>query len=310
MPARLVFAGTPDFALASLCSIVAAGFVPLAVLTQPDRPAGRGRKLKASPVKRYAEELGIPVWQPATLKDGGINAELAALRLDAIVVAAYGLLLPAHILELPSVACVNVHASLLPAWRGAAPIQAAILAGDRETGISLMRMDRGLDTGAVYAQQAITIGDGETAGELQIRLATLGGQLLVRHLDDILELGLAPVPQDEPKATYAPRIDKAHAHLDWRLPALQLARQVRAYNPVPGASFVLDGERVKCWSAELGVGAAAPPGTVIAAGRSGIDVACGDGVLRLLELQRPGRGRISAFEFESQVRLGGRRLSA
>ncbi len=311
MPARLVFAGTPDFALASLCSIVAAGFIPLAVLTQPDRPAGRGRKLKASPVKRYAEGHGIPVWQPATLKDGSINAELAALRPDAIVVAAYGLLLPAGILELPSVACINVHASLLPAWRGAAPIQAAILAGDRETGISLMRMDRGLDTGAVYAQQAIPIGDGETAGELQTRLAMLGGQLLVRHLDDILALGLAPVPQDEQKATYAPRIDKKHAYLDWQLPASQLARQVRAYNPVPGASFELDGERVKCWSAELVLhGPGAPSGTVVAAGQSGIDIACGDGVLRLLELQRPGRGRVSAFEFESQVRLGGRRLPA
>jgi methionyl-tRNA formyltransferase len=306
----LVFAGTPDFALESLRSLVAADFTPLAVLTQPDRPAGRGRKVKASPVKRYAEAQGIPVWQPATLRNSGVAAQLARLEPDAVIVAAYGLLFPEDILALPRAGCINVHASLLPAWRGAAPIQAAILAGDRETGISLMRMERGLDAGPVYVQQAIPIGDRETAGELQARLAALAGELLVTRLDDILAGRLPPVPQDASKATCAPRIRKEDAQLDWQLPALALQRKVRAYNPVPGTHFVLEGERVKCWAAERVGRAAAAPGTVIAAGRSGIEVACGEGVLRLLELQRPGRGRISAFEFANQVPLVGRRLSA
>lgn len=310
MPARLVFAGTPGFALASLRSLVGADLVPRGVLTQPDRPAGRGRKIKASPVKRYAEDHGIPVWQPATLKDSGIVSTLGGLQPDAIVVAAYGLILPEQVLRLPRVACINVHASLLPRWRGAAPVQAAILAGDRETGISLMRMDRGLDSGPVYTREAIAIGGFETAGELEDRLAALGGQLLVRHLPAILEGRMQPLPQDESDVTHAPKIKKMDARLDWQLPALQLAQRIRAYNPVPGASFTLDGEQVKCWSAEVMDGAGAPPGTVIAAGRNGIDVACGEGAIRLLELQRPGRKRVSALEFDNRVRAGGRRLSA
>lgn len=306
-PARIVFAGTPEFARVSLKSLVDAAIVPLAVLTQPDRRAGRGRTIKASPVKRYALEHGIPVWQPATLKDSDVVSGLAELEPDAIVVAAYGLIFPSRVLELPALGCINVHASLLPRWRGAAPVQAAILAGDADTGISLMQMEAGLDSGPVLVQEALAIGERETAGELQDRLAVLGGQLLLRHFAAILERRHPPVAQDERNITYANKIQKEDAGLDWRLPALQLMRKVRAYNPVPGASFEVDGERVKCWMAAV-VDAAAPPGTIVAAGRGGIDVACGDGALRLLELQRPGRGKVSAFEFESQLSLSGRRL--
>jgi methionyl-tRNA formyltransferase len=249
------------------------------------------------------------VWQPATLRDKDVAARLARVEPDAVIVAAYGLLFPEELLALPRAGCINVHASLLPAWRGAAPVQAAILAGDRETGISLMRMERGLDTGPVYVQQALPIGARESAGELQARLAVLGGQLLAERLEDILAGRLLPVPQDPERATFAPRIRNEDARLDWQLPAASLERRVRAYDPVPGSHFVVNGERVKCWAAEAGAGAAAAPGTVIAAGQNGVEVACGEGVLRLTELQRPGRGRISAFEFASQVPLAGVRLS-
>jgi methionyl-tRNA formyltransferase len=313
MPARLIFAGTPGFALASLQALVEAGTIPLAVLTQPDRPTGRGRKIEPGPVKRYALEHGIPVWQPATLINRAVAAKLEELEPDAMVVAAYGLLLPKQILALPRSGCINVHASLLPRWRGASPVQAAILAGDRRTGVSLMKMEAGLDTGAVYVQEALTIGDRETAGDLHDRLALLGGRLLVRSLPAILAHELSPVPQNESEASYAGKIRTQDALLDWRLPARQLEARIRAYNPVPGARFMLDDEAVKCWSAEVAGGASAPPGTVLAFaqnGRGGLEVACGEGAIRLLEVQRPGRGRISAAEFERQVSLNGRRLAS
>lgn len=310
MPSRLVFAGTPGFALESLRALADGGFLPQAVLTQPDRPAGRGRKLQASPVKRFAADLGIPVLQPATLCDPGATAEIAGFRPDAIVVAAYGLIFPRELLALPAQGCINVHASLLPRWRGAAPVQAAILAGDRETGISLMHMEEGLDSGPVYARRALAIGDRETAGELQGRLARLGGEILLEQLEAILAGRLPAIPQDSRNATHAGKFVPADARLDWNRSATELGRQVRACNPVPGAWFELDGERVKCWSAEPLEGDSAAAGTVLKVAAEGIDVACGEGVIRLLSLQRPGRGRVSAREFGMQQKLEGLRLTA
>lgn len=305
---RILFAGTPDFALASLRALCDSGVVPLAVFTQPDRPAGRGKKLRASPVKDYALAQSIEVRQPESLKDSGIAAEMAEFDADLMVVAAYGLILPQAILNLPRHGCLNVHASLLPRWRGAAPIQAAILAGDEETGVSLMKMTTGLDSGPVFARQPVRIGDKENGGELHDRLAQLGGEILCEYLPDILEAKLEAEPQDETLVTHAGKISRSDAAMTWNNSATELLRQVRAYNPTPGAYFDIDGEQVKCWSA-IGIEAQGEAaGTVVAAGRDGIDVACGDGALRMLELQRPGRGRISAGEFANQLSLSGRQL--
>jgi len=306
--ARIVFAGTPEFALESLRRLVDAGRIPIAVLTQPDRPAGRGKQLTASPVKEYALSEGIPVLQPATLRDADVVAQIEALDADLLVVAAYGLLLPQAVLDLPRRGCLNVHASLLPRWRGAAPIQHAILAGDPETGVCLMRMEAGLDTGPVYASAAVRIGDEETAGQLHDRLARLGADLLVDKLEAIMRGELEARPQDEAGTSYAGKIRRQDAALDWTRPATEIARAVRAYNPVPGAWFVLDGESIKCWRARPLEGGSGPPGVVLDAGKHGIDVACGDGVLRLLEVQRPGRKRVSAAELAAQASLVGKRL--
>ena len=310
---RLVFAGTPAFAVPSLEGLIAHGMRPLAVLTQPDRPAGRGRRLAASAVKRCAEAHGIPVRQPATLINKEVLEDLAALAPDALVVAAYGLLLPPAVLALPRVACVNVHASLLPRWRGASPVQGAILAGDAQTGVSLMRMDEGLDTGPVYARAAVAIGPQETAGELEARLARLGAELLAAQLPDVLAGRLTAVPQPAEGATYAPKVKKEDAWLDWTQPADSLARRIRAYAPEPGARFRLGDESVKCWKAEALPDAHGRPGTVSGVPRragDGVDIACGAGTLRLLELQRPGRKRVAAFDFARQVELAGRVLPA
>ena len=306
--ARVLFAGTPEFALASLQALTNAGIVPLAVLTQPDRPAGRGKRLTASPVKQLAQERGIEVLQPATLKDAEAVAQIAAFEPDALVVAAYGLILPQSVLDIPARACVNVHASLLPRWRGAAPIQAAILAGDAETGISLMAMTAGLDCGPVYVREALAIGGEETAGELHDRLADLGGRLLVRHFDAILRGLLEAAEQDDSLATYAGKIAKQDARLDWRRPAAELHRQVRAYNPVPGAFFLLDDLAIKCWRAGVVAGPAGTPGEVLSAGRDGIVVACGRDALRLDMLQRPGKRPVTAAEFAGSMAMTGRQL--
>lgn len=313
---RVLFAGTPEFALASLESLVDAGYEPNAVLTQPDRRAGRGRKVHASPVKQFAVSRGIPVLQPTTLRTAQARESIAAMRPDIMIVAAYGLLLPREILDIPTHGCLNVHASLLPRWRGAAPIQAAILAGDGRTGISLMSMTVGLDCGPVFATAATDIGERETAGELLGRLAELGGRLLVDRLDAILSGELEARPQDESHATYAGKISTSDARLDWSLPAAELSRRVRAYNPVPGAWFMRAGERIKCWRASLagdgGNGAAGsgrrPPGSVLDVSKEGVVVACGDASLVMETLQRPGGRRMAAAQFPAARALKGTTL--
>jgi len=306
--AKLLFAGTPDFALESLRALHAAGHVPDAVLTQPDRPAGRGKKLTESPVKQFAAEHDIPVWQPETLKDADIVAQIAEIKPDLIIVAAYGLLLPQAVLDIPTRGCVNVHASLLPRWRGAAPVQAAILEGDSETGITLMQMEAGLDSGPVLASDTIDIDVGETAGSLHDRLAALGGELLVQELTAILGGSLEAVPQDDRQVTYAGKIRKQDAVIDWSCTAEQIGRKIRAYDPVPGASFDLDGEVIKCWKAEAVDSGEGPVGTILSADKHGVDVACSGGALRMLEIQRPGRRRVTAAEFSNQSTLIGKRL--
>ena len=295
---RIVFAGTPEFAVPSLRA--AAGKAEIvAVYTQPDRPAGRGRGLQPSPVKREALSRGIPVLQPESLKSQLSRDALRALQPDLMVVVAYGLLLPSKILDIPAQGCWNVHASLLPRWRGAAPIQRAIEAGDRETGVCLMQMEKGLDTGPVLLSQATGIGEQETAGQLHDRLAALGAQVLADGLG-LLRAGMRPVakPQADAGVTYAHKLDKAEARLDWSQPAEILARKVRAFNPAPMAEAILAGERVRIHGAiPVPATRSAVPGAVLQAGRDGIDVACGEGALRLRVLQREGGRAITAADY-------------
>ncbi len=304
---RVLFAGTPEFARASLAALIDAGHAPVAVLTQPDRPSGRGKKIVPSPVKALALEHGIPVLQPVTLKTPEAVSELEALKPDVLIVAAYGLILPQSVLDVPTHGCLNVHASVLPRWRGAAPIQAAILAGDETTGISLMAMTAGLDCGPVHSTATIDIGEDETAGELHDRLAALGGELLVRDLDRILSGELQAVEQDEDAATYAGKITSADARLDWPEDAVALVRKVRAFNPVPGAWFMHESERIKCWQAAVDA-ESGKPGAVLGVDDDAIVVAAGDGAVRLTTLQRPGRGRVSAREFDDQLDLRNKTL--
>ena len=291
---KLVFAGTPDFAAAALRALHDAGHEIALVLTQPDRPSGRGLQPTASAVKRVAAELGVPVRQPLTLKDDAIQSELRALQPEAMIVAAYGLIVPQAVLDMPRRGCINIHASLLPRWRGAAPIQRAILAGDAETGICIMQMDAGLDTGPVLLREATPIGPQDTAKTLHDRLAAIGARLIV----EALERDLEPVPQDSAEATYAAKLDKKEAAIDWSDSAEAIDRRVRAFNPVPGAATTYAGAAIKIWSAAPGEPVAAPAGTVVAADRDGIVVACGGGgSVRVTELQRAGAKRLPAAAF-------------
>ena len=292
---RLVFAGTPEFAAAALEALHSAGHEIALVLTQPDRPSGRGRQSIASAVKRLARHYGLPVSQPPTLKDPQSQHELAALAPHAMVEAAYGLIVPPDILAVPERGCLNIHASLLPRWRGAAPIPRALLAGDTHTGISIMQMDAGLDTGPVLLQEPVEIGAFDTAQTLHDKLAQLGARLIVRAL----EAKLVAHPQDQTKATYAAKLDKREALIDWRAPASSIERSIRAYNPVPGAHTQHRGAILKIWKATLERSVSvSSPGHVLSVDSDGLVVACGQGTaIKLTELQRPGGKRLPAAAF-------------
>lgn len=292
---RVAFAGTPPFAARILEAILAAGHVVPLVLTQPDRPAGRGLRLKPSAVSELAVAMGIPVDKPPSLKTKESRLALLESRPEVLVVAAYGLILPEPVLAIPVKGCLNVHASLLPRWRGAAPIQRAILAGDAQTGVDIMRMEPGLDTGPVLLERRVAIGDSETAGALTARLAVEGGQAIVQALANLEALEARP--QSEAGVTYAAKIDKAEAVIDWREPADAIARRIRAFNPAPGALTRLAGEPLKIWEAVIVEGVSAHGGTVVGQHGGAPLVACGVGGLALTQVQPAGSRRMSGTEF-------------
>ena len=297
---KLIFAGTPDFAATALAALFGAGHEIALVLTQPDRPAGRGMQLTASPVKQFATAHGLPVYQPSSLKDAASQDVLRAIRADIMVVAAYGLILPPAVLDLPTHGCLNIHASLLPRWRGAAPIPRAILAGDSETGITIMQMDAGLDTGAMLLKKSLAIGCEDTAGSLHDRLATLGATAIVEALSRLD--ALAAQTQDAALATYAAKLEKREARIDWHRPAEDIARAVRAYNPQPGAYTSARGEPLKIWAAHALPGSA-PPGEIVRADGSGLVVGCGTGLLALETVQKAGGKRIRATNWLAGAHL-------
>lgn len=311
---RIVYAGTPEFAVPALTALLASPHSVVGVLTQPDRPKGRGRQLAATPVKRAALDHGIPVSQPQSLKDESSRAELLAWRPDALVVVAYGLILPRPVLDLPRLGCFNIHASLLPRWRGAAPIQRAVLAGDRETGITIMRMNAGLDTGPILLQETVAITPADTAGSLHDSLSQLGAATLLRALEGVENGSLEPRPQSAEGVTYAAKIDKSEATIDWTRSAEEIARKVRAFDLWPIAETQLDGEQVRIHKAavaseaELPAGPAAVPGTLTVTRGGGVVVACGTGALNLIQVQRPGKLPISAADWAKTPHLAGRRL--
>ena len=308
-PLDLVFAGSSEFAVPSLERLAAHGHRLAAVLTQPPRPAGRRRKLMPTPVQQAAETLGLDVRTPSTLRDEAVQRDLSDWSPDALVVVDYGLMLPEAVLGIPRLGCINGHASLLPRWRGAAPVERAILAGDEQTGVCVMAMERGLDTGPVFLSKAIDIGEEETAGELRERLADLCAAALCEALPLIASGELTAVPQADEGAVYAAKLTTGEACLDWSRPAADLARQVRAFNPRPGGYTDLDGERMKILEAScLDEGPQGEPGRVVRAGPEGIDVAAGAGILRIRRLQMAGRRPVSAREFVNASDPAGRIL--
>jgi len=305
---RAAFAGTPEFARAALDALHAAGFAVPLVLTQPDRPAGRGMKLQASPVKQFAQQRGIAVAQPRSLRLDGrypqdaaaARAALLAAQVDVLVVAAYGLILPQWVLDLPRLGCLNIHASLLPRWRGAAPIARAIEAGDQESGVTIMQMDAGLDTGGMLLTARLPIAARDSAATLHDKLAALGARLIVQALQQAASGALTATPQPAAGVTYAHKIDKREATIDWRQPAEQIERRIRAFDPFPGASSVLGGTAIKLWRSEISSCQGSPDkreGQILSVTGAGVTVACGAGALTLTELQRPGGKRLSAREF-------------
>jgi methionyl-tRNA formyltransferase len=310
---RVAFAGTPDFSVPALEALVASRHTVVGVLTQPDRPKGRGRQITAGPVKAAALAHGIPVAQPLTLKVPEGRAELESWRPDVLVVVAYGLILPAAVLSLPRLGCVNIHGSLLPRWRGAAPIQRAILAGDSMTGVTIMLMDAGLDTGPMLLKKETPIEEADTGGSIHDRLSALGATALMEALEGYAAGSLAPVPQPAEGVTYAAKIDKSEALLDWRRDASELDRQVRAFNPWPVAETRLDGEQLRVFAASVAERAssaeiASEPGTIWSVSPAGVVVQCGQGRLALHELQRPGKRPVPVAEFIRGIQLTGRRL--
>jgi len=304
---RLIFAGTPEFARIALERLYAAGFDIALALTQPDRPAGRGMKLQASPVKQFALEHGIAVAQPRSLRLDGkfpddaaaVQSAIQAANADAMVVAAYGLILPRWVLDVPRLGCLNIHASLLPRWRGAAPIQRAIEAGDAQTGVTIMQMDAGLDTGDMLLAERVPIAVTDTTGTLHNKLAQLGGRLIVEAMELAACGGLHAVPQPRDGVTYAHKVEKAEAAIDWSQSAAAIARRIRAFDPSPGAQTRVNGETIKLWRADAlpQVPGERVPGRVLSVSADGIVVHCGEGRLRVTELQRPGGRRLSVADF-------------
>ncbi|MDR2218993.1 MAG: methionyl-tRNA formyltransferase [Methylobacillus sp.] len=297
---KIIFAGTPDFAVPTLAALIEAGHEIVLVLTQPDRPAGRGMKLKASPVKELALRHHLRVWQPETLKTPQSREPFAGLDADVMVVAAYGLILPQAVLDIPKRGCYNVHASLLPRWRGAAPIQRALLAGDAETGVTIMEVVLALDAGRMLKKGAVAITENDTAQNLHDTLAALGGRLMVETLKELDRL--QPEPQDETQVTYAEKLRKDEAPLNWNRSAAELSRQVRAFNPFPVAQTTLHGEVWRIWMASAAAGSGAP-GEILDVADDSILVACGEGALRVTELQKPGGKRLSARDFLAGIQL-------
>ncbi len=297
---KVIFAGTPEFARQALAAIIAAGHEVVLVLTQPDRPSGRGMKLTPSPVKVEAENHGIPVCQPEKLKDPASHEPIRTAGADVMVVAAYGLILPQAVLDIPKLGCFNIHASLLPRWRGAAPIQRAIEAGDSETGICIMQMEAGLDTGPALIEKRLPITESDTGESLHDKLAVLGAKAIVEALES--HGRLVPVPQPSEGVTYAAKLGKDDARLDWQLSATELARKIRAFNPVPGAWTLLNGEPLKIWRATPD-SSKGKPGEVLAASAEGLVVGCGEGAIKIMELQRAGARRMDAATFLSGLKI-------
>ena len=295
---RIIFAGTPDFAASALAALIQSEHKIVAVYTQPDRPAGRGRKLHASPVKELALAYNIPVLQPENLKDAQTQEILRSFNADVMVVAAYGLILPQAVLDIPRLGCLNIHASLLPRWRGAAPIQRAIAAGDKESGITIMQMNAGLDTGDILQRSSCPITQTDSGGDLHDRLAEMGAKTILKILEDLARDKVMPVAQDDSQATYAHKLDKKDALINWQNPATKIERLIRAFNPWPVAFTYINDKTLRVWQAQaLAQNSDLVAGTVIACDKKGIDISCGEGVLRLLKLQPPGSKAMDVASF-------------
>jgi methionyl-tRNA formyltransferase len=308
MSLRIIFAGTPKFAVSALNALLQNKFEIIAVLTQPDRTSGRGMQLKQSPVKQLAMQNGLMILQPETLKTAEIQKQLTAYEADLMVVAAYGIILPLPVLEIPRYGCLNIHASILPRWRGAAPIQRAIQAGDERTGITIMQMDAGLDTGDILLKKTCTIESQDTADTLHDRLANLGAEAIKEALVKLEQGKLHPIPQDNSLSTYATKLNKEEARIDWSRDAVEIDRDIRAYNPYPGAGTLINNTHVKIWQAKINKENGRVSGEVIEAQKNALVVACGKGSLRIEILQRPNAKAMSAGEFLQgfQIKAGDR----